>query len=80
MRNIIHQIYKRVAIHWLTSLKAVVYGILLYMFYIGKLDVNQWIMATGSILVLNSLFLQKDANKIQTKREYQIPDPPAKTE
>jgi hypothetical protein len=79
MRNILHQLYKKLVIHWLTTLKAIAYGVLLYMYYIGKLDTQQWIMATGSILVLNSLF-QKDPNKVPTKPEYQIPDPPKKDE
>lgn len=60
---------KRVLKHWQTTAKGIIYGVLLFMYYEGKIDTQQWIMATGSILAFNSIFLQKDPGKIANKPE-----------
>lgn len=73
MQNLANWIYKRIVIHWLTTLKAVVYCVLLYMFYTKHITVQEWIIATGSVMTINSLF-SKDTNKLVTKEKFQIPD------
>lgn len=77
MTQFAHWLYKRIAIHWFTTLKALVYLVLLYMFYTKHLTVQEWILATGSVMTINSLF-SKDTNKLVTKPKFQVPDPPKK--
>jgi hypothetical protein len=68
MKNILREIYNRVVVHWIMTLKGVVYAIILTMYWMGKINTQEWITATGSIMAINALF-SKDANKVETKPE-----------
>lgn len=59
----------RIMKHWLTTLKGIVYAVILFMYYEGKITTQDWILATGSILVINSIFIQKDPGKTANKVE-----------
>lgn len=54
--------------HWKTTLKGVVYLTLLVMYWLGKINTMEWISATGSVMVINSLW-QKDADKLEDKHK-----------
>lgn len=54
--------------HWKTSLKGIVYLMLLVMYWTGKINTTEWITATGSVMVINSLW-QKDADKLEEKHK-----------
>lgn len=60
-------IKSRVLKHWQTTLKGIIYGVLTLMFYEGKMNATEWIAAVGSILTINSIFLQKDHGKMANK-------------
>jgi hypothetical protein len=60
---------KRILKHWQTTAKGVIYGVVTFMFYEGKLNTQEWITAIGSILTFNSIFLQKDPGKVANKPE-----------
>jgi len=74
MKYIFHQMKKRLQIHWLMILKGIVYGVLLYMYATKIIDTQEWVIATGSVMTLNSI-LSKDSSKLQTKTKFQRPDP-----
>lgn len=66
--------WKRLTIHWLMILKGIVYAVLLYMYASKIITTQEWILATGSVMTLNSI-LSKDTSKLQTKEKFQKPDP-----
>lgn len=70
MKTLLRNAWMRISRHWITTLKGLIYLVLLYMYYEGKLNTSEWIMATGAILTLNSIFLQKDHDKMETKPEH----------
>lgn len=69
-----HQAWKRLTIHWLMVVKGLVYGVLLFMYASKRIDTQEWIIAAGSVLTLNSL-LSKDTSKLVTKDKFKVPDP-----
>lgn len=69
-----HQAWKRLTIHWLMILKGLVYGVLLWMFASKRITTQEWILAVGSVLTLNSL-MSKDTSKLETKDKFKRPDP-----
>lgn len=77
MRNFLHQVWKKLYIHWVTTAIAIVYAVILYMYYQRIITTQEWILATGSILTLKSL-LSKDPDKVNTKKEFQVKDLPEK--
>jgi hypothetical protein len=60
---------KRIVKHWQTTFKGIVYGVITYMYFVGKINTTEWITAIGSILTFNSIFLQKDPGKVANKPE-----------
>lgn len=70
MKKFFENVKARIVRHWITTVKGVIYGVLLFMYYEGKLTTSEWITATGAILTLNSIFLQKDSDKVETKPEH----------
>lgn len=69
-----HQVGKRFSVHWLMLLKGLVYGVLLFMYATKRIDTQEWVIAVGSVLTLNSL-MSKNTNRLETKREFKRPDP-----
>lgn len=67
MKRAFEIIKSRVLKHWQTTLKGIIYGVLTLMFYEGKMNATEWIAAVGSILTINSIFLQKDHGKMANK-------------
>jgi hypothetical protein len=57
---------KKLLVHWKTTVKGIVYFTLLVMYYLGKISTQDWVIATGSVMTINSLW-QKDADKLQDK-------------
>jgi hypothetical protein len=70
MKKFFENLKLRIVRHWQTTLKGIIYAVLLVMYWQGKIDTTEWITATGAILTLNSIFLQKDADKVETKPEH----------
>lgn len=79
MKYFFHQVWKRLTIHWLMILKGTVYGVLLFMYVDRRINTQEWIIAVGSVLTLNSL-MSKNTNKLETKDEFKRPDPVEDTE
>ena len=73
MRNFLHQVWKKLYIHWITTLIGIVYFVILFMYFKKVITTQEWILATGSILTLKSL-LSKDPDKVGTKPEFQVKD------
>lgn len=66
-RKLMDNIQKRILKHWQTTLKGLVYGVVTFMYFEGKITTTEWITAVGSILTINSIFLQKDPDKTANK-------------
>lgn len=66
----LRNLWLRITRHWFTTFKGLIYFVLLYMYYDGRIKTSEWIMATGAILTLNSIFMQKDPDKVETKPEH----------
>lgn len=70
MKKFLSNAWLRISRHWITTVKGLIYGVLLFMYYEGKMTTTEWITATGAILTLNSIFLQKDSDKVETKPQH----------
>ena len=77
MKRIFGIIRSRILTHWQTTAKGIIYGVLTLMFYQGKMTATEWIAAVGSILTLNSIFIQKDPGKTANKVDDPTIPPPA---
>lgn len=60
-------IWDHLTTHRITTIKGIVYFVLLIMFYKKLITAPEWIMAVGSIQTVSSLFA-KDADKVQSKK------------
>lgn len=70
MSKFIENFKARVVKHWITTVKGITYGVLTWLLYSKHISVAEWTMGVGTILTLNSIFLQKDPDKVQTKPEH----------
>lgn len=66
-RKLLTNLRKRTLQHWQTTLKGIVYGLVTFMYFEGKITTPEWISAVGSILTVNAIFLQKDPDKTANK-------------
>lgn len=54
--------------HWKSTITGVLVGVITLMYYLGKINTNEWIIAIGGIATVAAM-LSKDPDKTQSKQE-----------
>lgn len=67
MKKFFSIVTRRIFKHWQSSVKGLLYVAVTVMFLKKELTVTDWIAAVGFILSANSIFLQKDPDKVVSK-------------
>lgn len=66
MKKFLIDVYQRIFAHWQTTLIGAIVCVITYMYFIGKIDTSEWIVAIGGVATLAALFM-KDPDKVQNK-------------
>lgn len=54
--------------HWKSTVTGILVGVITVMYYLEKIDTNEWIIAIGGIATVAAMF-SKDPDKTQSKPE-----------
>ena len=77
MRNFLHQLWKRLIIHWNTTVISVIIFTALGLWVAGKITPVDLAMVSAFMTGVFAM-LSKDANKVDTKKEFRVKDLPEK--
>jgi hypothetical protein len=67
MKKLFSNLWKRIVKHKQTTIKGILYGGITYLYFTKHITTTDWIAGTGSILTINSIFFQKDPDKVMNK-------------
>lgn len=70
----LHEVYKKIFVHWHTTIVSAIIFASLYMWWRGKIDTDDMLAVWGGLAAFAALF-SKDPNKIPTKAKFQKKDP-----